>query len=769
MAEVDRLAEAHSLSESASEWSGDDDDDEEEEEEEEVGQKPDTEMIDSEEPGEVASVEDASPSFSHIPEAKQRLQSAFDTEIQFKLANAAATSGTDKSNPFVKPLRNALHQVLSKIPGTVNRHATAATPELEVVAHSKNAGNFSLGSIGTMSASSELDEVEIFIDTAEMRFIEKVCKSDELVRAAMQIITDNVVGGGMSVTMEISGRSIRLNQVMQRMFDVEWVQRFVKDLLWSLCMYGFVVVRLIRSNLIRTESVPTVVSPMHYELTMVDSINRGREYRVYPIRFGEDGGTGRVSDSVKKQEDGSKMRQARKVYEGDKSLAVYVLPGSEPLTDGSINSPLKTIVSKLRKLEWMWEDLSRASHWGARPTHGVNTSQGKTSVQDADSMKNYNPPAPVVALHAEGAQIQHKKRDREEVSASIQASVQAIEYGVEDDVAGGRTGRYGVNPHAMAAPMRNWFIPGLNHQLVAGPAPIFNPHIPETSKIVASLLAITLGVPAEMIIPGQQVHAANAEFAMRRWDIVVSGYQKIIEPIVADLFAMAYSGEIDDFKQQWPADTIEKWAGTDHNKPNVGGDVIRKHVKSSGAPANVPMDADKHASDALKHQLLSKQAKSQQGLGLKEISHKNAAKLMSERSPVIYVRFDQTPMRLFEDIWKLFELNLIKYEEVAKHVHSIYHVDPSMILSKEDRDNQEEERRKKESRLEELYGPKEAKDAEDSSTPSSSSSSSKKKKTKKDSKAVGQQGASKEKKKSEKSKSGAGEGKGKSGKVSASK
>lgn len=721
----------------------------------------DAEMVESEEPAEAAPVAEHVAPSSPIPDAKGRLKQAFDTEIQFKLENAVATSGTAKDNPFVAPLRNAVRHVLNSIPGTVNRHATAATPELTVVAHSKSGGNFSLGSIGSMNASSELDEVEIFIDTNEMRMIEKVCKSDELVRAAMQIITDNVVGGGMSVTMEIQGHSIRLNQVMQRMFDVEWVQRFVKDLLWSLCMYGFVVVRLIRSNLIRTESVPTVVSPMHYELTVVDSINKGREYRIYPIRFGDGGEVTRTSDGIAKQEDGSKIRKARKAYEGDKSLAVYVLPGSEPLTDGSINSPLKTIVSKLRKLEWMWEDLSRASHWGARPTHGVNTSQGKTSPQDADSMKNYNPPAPVVALHAEGVQIQHRKRDREDVSASIQASVDAIEYGVEDDVAGGRTGRYGVNPHAMAAPMRNWFIPGLNHQLVPGPVPIFNPHIPEASKIVASMLAITLGVPAEMIIPGQQVHAANAEFAMRRWDIVVSGYQKIIEPIVADLFAMAYSGEIEDFKQRWPADTIDKWSGTEHNKPNVGGDVIRKHVKSSGAPANVPMDADKHAADGLRHQLMSKQKKAQQRIGLKEISHKNASKLMSERSPVIYVRFDQTPMRLFADIWNLFELNLIKYEEVAKHVHSIYHVDPSMILSKEDRDKQEEERRKRDSRLNELYGPKEEK-------ASDAGGEGKKQKTS-ESRAVGQQSSSSKEKKSEKAKSGEGEGKGKSGSVSASK
>jgi len=130
---------------------------------------------------------------------------------------------------------------------------------------------------------------------------------------------------------------------------------------------------------------------------------------------------------------------------------------------------------------------------------------------------------------------------------------------------------------------------------------------------------------------------------------------------------------------------------------------------------------------------------------------------------VIYVRFDQTPMRLFEDIWNLFELNLIKYEEVAKHVHSIYHVDPSMILSKDERDSQEEEKRKKESRLEELYGPKEEKEKEKEG----GTGPSKKKKT--ESKAVGQQNSSSKKKKSEKAKSGEGGGKGSAGKVSASK
>lgn len=716
-----------------------------EEEEEEEDERKDLQMHD-------ASASDSAGMESFEPkDVDSTIEAAVRSFITANPAAAAETlhsDGEHNDNPFMAPIREAVTKLLKSMPGTISKHATASTPALEVVAHSSKGGDFSLGSVGSLGTTTDFDQVEIFINGGEMKRIEWICRSNELVRAAMQIICQNVVGGGMSVSMEVNGVSIKLNQIMQRMFDVEWVQRFVKDLLWHLCMYGFVVVRLIRSNLMRTEAVPSIVDPMHYELTVIDSMNKGREYRIYPIRFSDDGSSQRPSDGVYSGEDGVKRRRAKKIYEGDESLAVYVLPGSEPLSNGALNSPLSTIADKLQKLDWMWEDLSRASHWAARPTYGINTAQNKVAAQDADSLKHYNPPLPVVALHLEGEQIRHKKAEKHEIGEAIQAASDAVEFNAAEDAANGRTGRYGQNPHATSAPMKNFFIPGLGHQLANGPAPAFNPHVNEATKIVASLLAITLGVPSEMIIPGQQVHAANAEFAMRRWDTVVSDYQKVIEPIVADLFAMAYSGMIEDFRQRWPKETVEKWA----SHADTTADAVRRHIKSSGAPANVPIDADKHLTEGFKHQLKSKQEKAQSKICLREITHKNAAKLMAEKSPVIHVRFDQTPMRMFEDIWNLFERDMIVYEEVVKHVQSIYHIDPSMIPTKEQRDKQMEEKRKKQHDLDERYGPEEEEQ---------NGAAKKPKKTQ----ATAQQGSSSKAKK----KSGAGEGKGKTGAVNASK
>lgn len=669
-------------------------------------------------------------------------------------------------------IREAVSSALSRIPGTVNKHATATSPDLILVANS--------GAYGTLNLTSDLDEVEVFIEHEEMNEIERVCRGDETVRAAMNLLSDNVVGGGMSVSMDINGTSVKLNEVMQRMFDVEWTQRFIKDLLWNLCMFGFAVVRLVNSNVIRTQAVPMVIDKADYEITMVRSFNKAREYRIYPLRFNANGKRSRLSDQFVDHIDGANQgvnkpkqvreRKAQKIYDGDASVAVYVLPGSEPLADGTINSPLKTVVDNLKKMDWMWNDLSCASHWASRPPWGINTTQGRAAPMEQDSLKNYNPPQAVVALHQQGEQIKHREREIAELGDSMKSAIDTVRMNAASDEGTDRVGRWGQNPHAHAAPMRNFFMPGLTHAIATGPQPTFIPAFIELTKVSASKVAMALQVPAEMLIPGQQVHAANAELAMRRWDIVISAYQKIVEPIVADLFSMAYGGAIKDLQQRWPVETVEKWAekGTsDDNEParaRIGGeehllDVARRHIKSTGAPANVPVDADRHTSEKLKHQFLSKQKKAQAKIGLKDISHKNAATLMAQHSPIIHVRFDQTPMRMFADILNLYMLNLIPYEELAKHAVSIYRLDPSKVLTKEEHDAQEKEKRKTESQLTETYGPPEG------VKPAAAGPGGAKKK---DSKAVGQQGASTKKRKSEGSKSG-GTSKGSSGALSATK
>lgn len=662
---------------------------------------------------------------------------------------------------FENEVMRAIKLIKESRRSTVSVHAQRA-PEFVIVNHSNEAGTVSLGNVSSAftGASSRFGDVEAFINTLQMEEIRRVVQKDEIVRASMQLLVDNVVGGGLSPTMDYWGSIIRLSDMMQRMFDIEWVQRFLRDMIWSLFMYGFVVARLVQSNVLPTEAVPQVIDPSLYEISTVRSFDKPVEYRVYPLRFDTvTGEIARMGDRPTKE----RKRVANAVYEGDESVSVYVFPGNEPTADGEINSPLMTIVDKLKKLEHYFEDASAASYWAARPSYPINSMPDKSSgSKDHDPMKGYNPPEAVLGLTAGAPQRlkEKKEEDRTEVETAINAALNLVEINADDDEKRGLGGRHGPNPYSKAPPMRNFFSPGLTHQVGSGPTPVFNTMLPEMCLIVSNLVAGVLKIPAQMVNPGQQVHAANAELNMRLWDIAISGVQRMIEPIVSDLFAKSYRGRIKDNTMRFSKEVAEKWAekgsmteNDDARGPVDGAqsldDTMRKHIKSTGAPTNTVSNHKEAASAKMKRQMTPLKEKLGKRLGTKEITFDNVRKLMEEHV-TFNITFKRTPMLTFDAVWELYERDIIDWEELTKLAAEIFHIDPAHILNVKQRDAQQQEKRKFQSKMDEAYGPSEEK-------PGASGSASKGEKPK--SKAVAQPAAGKKKQKTEKSKSGGSTGK----------
>jgi hypothetical protein len=658
---------------------------------------------------------------------------------------------------FEREVEAAVKFITESRPSTLSVHARP-TLQLMIANHSASAGTVSMGTISSAftGATSRFGDIEVFIDCNEMERIKEVCLNDEIIRGAMELLIDNVVGGGLSPTMMYWGSIIRLSEQMQRMFDIEWVHRFLRDLLWSRYMYGFVCTRLIQSNVLPTEGVPMVIDPTLYEISQVKSFDRGTEYRIYPLKF--DSLTGEVSRMGKKTEK-ERRRVAPAIYEGDESVSVYVFPGSEPV-DGRINSPLKTVIDKVKKLEHFFEDAAAASYWASRPPYPINTIPDKVGARDHDAMAGYNPPEAVLGLKAGPVQKtrEKKKDDRTEIEIAIEAGLSIVEMNADDDEKRGVTGRYGLNPHARAPPFRNHFAPGLSHQVGSGPTPEFNTMIPEMTRIVTNLVAGVLKIPAPMINPSHQIHAADAELIMRLFDISVSAVQRMVEPIISDMFAKSYRGRIKDNTMRYSKEVAERWADKSkdkdhgHEKDVVDGeksldDSMRKHIKSTGAPTATVGDPREDAKARMKRQMTPLKEKLGKKLGTKEITFDNIRKLMEEHI-TFNITFKRTPMLTFDAIWELYEKNVIDWQELTNLAAEIFHIDPAHILDVKQRDAQQQEKCKFESEMVEKYG------IEDDKPAAAGGGASKPK-----SKAVGQPAAGKKKRKAEQKKSGGSTGK----------
>jgi len=652
---------------------------------------------------------------------------------------------------FELQVREAVKHIIESRPSTLSVHARS-TPQFMIANHSASTGTVSMGAISSAFGGSTngFADTEVFIDCKEMEAIKEVCVNDEIIRASMELLVDNVVGGGLSPTMIYWGSTIRLSEQMQRMFDVEWVHRFLRDLLWSRYMYGFVCTRLVQSNVLPTEAVPMVIDPTLYDLSQVKSFERATEYRIYPLKVDAlTGGTSRMGTRPDKE----RRRVASAVYEGDESVSVYVFPGSEPTSDGRINSPLKTIIDKVRKLEHFFEDAAAASYWASRPPYPINTLPDRAGERDHNGLAGYSPPEAVMGLQAGPVQRVREKRkdDRTEIEAAVQAGLQLVEMNADDDEKRGLMGRYGPNPYAKAPPMRNYFAPGLSHQVGSGPTPEFNTMIPEMSRIVTNLVAGVLKIPAPIINPSHQIHAADAELIMRLFDIAVSAVQRTVEPIISDLFVKAYRGRIKDNTMRYSKAVAEKWAdkgtGKDGGHPkevtdgaNTLDDSIRRHIKSTGAPTSAVVESKGGVTSKAK----PKANPLVEALGTNEITFDNVRKLMEEHV-TFSITFKRTPMLTFDAVWQLWERDVIDWQELVNLAAEIFHLDAAHVLDAKQRDAQQEGKRKFASVMDEKYGPEEEK-------PGAAGSGAGKSKPK--SKAVGQPSAGKKKREAEQKKSG---------------
>lgn len=345
-------------------------------------------------------------------------------------------------------------------------------------------------------------ENEVYVDYEEMEEVDKVCdKSPDVISAVTNLI-DNVLAGGLAVTMEFFGSSVKVSEMMEELFEVEWVP-FLREAIPHLLKFGFVVVRLDQSNYIPTEVVPVVVPKEKYTLTIIDRFDKRRVYRVYNLeqfpRMQKK--AGRQAPPPEGLRDGQVM--------------VYVLPGYEPSADGKLRAPLFACVDKIRIMEHGYENFARTDYRASKPVYGVGSQEGPDTHKEV--LRDQTTPEDDTGLYIAERAITEQEADYDRIRIAAEVSADRARAIAMENAESGAHGRLGPNPYSFENPYSDVFTPGIGHTLVAAPAPVFNPAFLEMTHVISGIVCGVLGIPMQLVSTSREIHAANAEVAFKMY------------------------------------------------------------------------------------------------------------------------------------------------------------------------------------------------------------------------------------------------------------
>lgn len=317
---------------------------------------------------------------------------------------------------------------------------------------------------------------EIAVDVDEMYEIEELCKTNSACIRAVHILEVIMLSSGLSLTMDYNGQTILPNEVMQKVFRVEWGQKFIHDLLWHLFMFGFAVVNGVDSNISEGEVVPMVCEKSTYMLCFIEKFDDRREYRVYPMdeigayeAYGYDRGKSR-----------------RRQENMDKNVGVYIM--NAPMSNGHLSSKFASIIDDLIQVAWCKLNFSKTDY---------NSSNWPVFMEDVPSKGDKASPLESAVAAGENAlecflEEQYAKfedQHRANVDGQAEAYARAHSKHVEQLEARGFYGKLGKSRFASDPPYVNRFMPGIGRRFANVSAPPLNPHLIELTEKLESTVS----------------------------------------------------------------------------------------------------------------------------------------------------------------------------------------------------------------------------------------------------------------------------------------
>lgn len=365
------------------------------------------------------------------------------------------------------------------------------------------------------------------INMLQVHRVTTYCKSNHVVVGVVQFLLNYVRAGGLTVVLEKFGIKIPLNADLQNVFDIEWTDLFLENLLWGLLTAGFVVCTLVPSNVKEGEMVPMVIDYTLYCITMVKVFGQRTTFKVYPMinglnsveLFGREG-----------------FDRTGKTQDEDRNVCVY-LNGLEPNADGTIVSPLKTMLEKLFIVDLSWVNFATADYRTSHPPyifeHVEKKAQGDPLEDAVDA------PGEELVGVSKRLTTQNDDFDAHRVSRNLDDS-RAV-WDRETRRYTGRPSATAANPYAVECPWARPLTVPSEFKRVDPPPTQINTQIETMDRVMAINTARAVGLPSGPFESKHSANNGNAEIHQTALQRTTDMYQKRIKPILQDLYGKAYA------------------------------------------------------------------------------------------------------------------------------------------------------------------------------------------------------------------------------------
>jgi hypothetical protein len=521
---------------------------------------------------------------------------------------------------------------------------------------------------------------EIPVDMYRVAEVEFLCKNNDTIVAAVDFLLNYLRAGGLTVVLELFGQKAKLNPELQEVFDVEWSQVFLEELVWDMLLMGVSVVNLVPSNIKKGEFVPMCIPRSCYSLTFLEYFDKRREYRVYPMRPG-------LAAGLYKKDGAALGDLLPKTYNRDEFVSVYVF--KPPLSDGSITSVLNTLITKLQTSFWSWMNFGatdfRAAHPGMPVENVVSDAKQPDVNEELECGEN------TIGLFSEKVVAKADAFARHRLDTHTKAALalfkaQSDKHDQEIKQLCGNQG-YQTNPHSKQPPWGTPFPLPSNMRAGTAPPVVYNPHMSELDQMLATAIARALNIPAQFFVSDIAMHAANATLAGQAFNNTIQGYHKLLIPVLGDLYKKSYGQSHEKFKKAIAEVITNPPAEYDAKQGAHHGD---RYIKASGRPDHGPL-AESSKSEASQRvevsKLLGSNVNKKPGLGASKpaqsISDEDLEKLIS-LGIRFKISFKNAPLTTIDDLQRAWqELNIIDYTQFAERAAGILGIDLSCILSEE--------------------------------------------------------------------------------------
>lgn len=392
-----------------------------------------------------------------------------------------------------------------------------------------------------MSTSLFSDD-EVPVNGAQMTEVEREIRRSDVLQASLRLMASHVLSGGIRIQINDLGRRRRTEEWFESLVDQYWMP-FARAALESIYKWGFVVVIFGRPDTKSRDRVPVVAPHGRYRV-MMKWQNNMRQYLVYDQQSSVSGSLGQMITRSGRVKGG---RTGGSGGPQGKPVRALVFDPFPPDDDGTLKSPIMSVLEQVKSHREMQENMRAAAFWRARPPGVYERVQSRERIPD-------DPMAAALAVERRTieAEIGFEERGDEVTREQHAADVLELarQLSAQQSLAfrreqfNERTGAY--EKLTRSPPWQATTISVPNGQRAT------NVQLPESQQELVNLLqlqqtniAIGLGIPSQLLYNDHQVHAANVKLTLVTFNRYVLDLQEHLRRMFTRIYYELYQDVVD--------------------------------------------------------------------------------------------------------------------------------------------------------------------------------------------------------------------------------